>query len=156
MKRLIGVAFCVVLLILASLIIRGQIPKRVAADVLIEEAGQYRSPNGVCLVDVWEENEGELKFFVYQQKEPGPQVPAHAPTSILDAPSPQLRADRIGSGPAKPFRAESDWFMCWDSQDRLWTYVPEQDLSCCSFWQENEDVSGSCLVGDAGGWEGIP
>lgn len=134
MKKLIGAALGAALLCIVILVIRCLEPKRVAANVLIEESGRYRSPTGKGLLNIWEEKEGELKFFVYHQKMEG----------------------RDGGGPAKPFQAESDWFMCWDSQDRLWSYVPEQDHQSCRCWYANEEASGTGGAGEHGGWEGIP
>lgn len=134
MKKLIGAVLCVSLLGIVLLVIRCLEPKRVAANVLIEKTGRYRSPNGKMHLDIWEENEGELKFFVYRQKNGG----------------------RSGGGPTNPFQAESDWFMCWDYNDRLWSYVPEQDHQYCRNWYANAEASGTGGSGELGGWEGIP
>jgi len=139
MKKLIRAVLGVALLV-ALLVMRAPTPnkmpsrpKQMAPDRLIEHAGQYASPSGAWVVDISEENEGELKFFLYQPTEAG----------------------QIGHGPTKPFRSDSDWFMCWDSQDRLWTYIPDH-TDHCTFYYDDEHESGSVTVGDGGGWEGIP
>ena len=137
MKISIGAVLGIALLCIVFLGIRGltpkrMAPKRVAANVLIQETGRYASPDGEFVVDVWEDNEGELKFFFHRQK------------------------NGSGGGPAKSFQAESDWFLCWDSQDRLWSYVPEQDHHCCRTWYANAEASGTGGAGSLGGWEGIP
>lgn len=134
MKQLIGILLSVGLIIIMFLVFWGSKSKRVAANVIIEKPGRYRSPTGNYFVNIWEEEEGKLKYGFYQQKNGG----------------------QSGSGPAKSFRAESDWFVCWDSQNRLWAYVPELDHRRCNCFYANEEASGICRAGDLGGWEGIP
>jgi hypothetical protein len=126
MKTLIGSLVGMVLLCIVLLVIHNRTPHRMAANVLIEETGRYRSPGGDCFVDLWEENKGQLKFLVYKETEAG----------------------REGNGPSKSFRAKSDWLMCWDSQDRLWTYVPEQDRQYCRYWYATGESTGSARVGN--------
>jgi len=46
--------------------------------------------------------------------------------------------------------------MCWDSEDRLWAYVPEQDNQSCTTWFSNENEFGLGHAGEVCGWEGIP
>ena len=144
MKQLIGVLLGVGLIVVMFLVLRGSAPKtratnvpRVAANVIIEEPGRYRSLTGDYFVDIWEEEEGKLKYRFYRQRIKG-----------LDGGD--------GGGPAKSFRPESDWFVCWDSQNRLWAYVPELDQRRCSCLYANEEATGICRAGDLGGWEGIP
>jgi hypothetical protein len=134
MKKLIAVVLGMAMLCIAILVIRSAAPKSVAANVLIEKAGRYRSPDGSFLVDMKEEDGGKLSFVFYRQDGEG----------------------QRGAGPTNPFRADSDWLMCWDSQGRLWTYVPEQDGKYCRYWYANEESTGSCGVGELGGWQGIP
>ncbi len=134
MKKLIGVLVCIALFIVASFVLRGSARQHVAANVLIEQTGRYRLSSGPHVADVWEVAEGALKFAVYREQREG----------------------RDGGGPAKSFQGESDWFLCWDSQGRLWSYVPEQDLQGCRCWYSDDASSGSRYVGTGGGWEGIP
>lgn len=130
---ILGIALvCVVYLALQFEQPKLEQPKRIPANVVILEAGRYVSPNGKQIVDVSAQKDGTLKFFV----------------SSGDG--------RSGGGPAAPFSAKSGWFMCWDSNDKLWTYVPEQDHKCCRNWYAGDAASGSCLVGEGGGWEGVP
>jgi hypothetical protein len=130
MKKLIGVVFIVALLVIAGFIVfREPAPKRIAANLVFKETGIYRSPVGDCLVDISVVEGGKLKFLVYRQNKIG----------------------RNGTGPGEPFTADSDWFMCWDSQGRLWAYVPERDLEHCSHWYG----TGSRRVGNYG-WDGVP
>jgi hypothetical protein len=134
MKKMIGAILGVALLCALLFAIRHPPQKLVAANTVFTKAGTYRSPSGSHVVRVLPENDGSLKFVVTNEKSNGPN----------------------GIGPAMPFQARSDWFMCWDSKDRLWTYVPEQDNQYCCCWYSSEEGSGSCLVGEFGGWEGIP
>jgi hypothetical protein len=130
MKKLIGEVFIVALLVIAGfLVFQEPAPKRIAANVVFKEIGIYASPVGDCLVEVSVVDEGKLKFFVYRQ----------------------MKGGRSGSGPTDPFTADSNWFMCWDSQGRLWAYVPERDLEHCSHWYG----TGSRRVGNYG-WDGVP
>jgi hypothetical protein len=131
-KKLIGAILVIALVCVVYLAIQVAPPKRIPANVVIVEAGRYVSPNGKQIVEVSSQKDGTLKFFV--SKSDG----------------------RSGGGPATPFAAQSGWFMCWDSSDRLWTYVPEQDHKCCRNWYAGDEASGSCLVGESGGWEGVP
>ena len=133
MKKLIGAILGIALVCMVCLVVRDAQPKRIAVNVVISDAGRYFSPSGKQIVDISRQENGTLKFFV---------------SNSVDG--------RSGSGPATPFQAKSAWFMSWDSTDRLWTYVPDQDRQYCRYWYTNERGSGSCLVGEGGGWEGIP
>jgi hypothetical protein len=133
MKTLIAVLLGLAMFCIAILVIRSAAPKCLAANVLIEKAGQYRSPDGSCVVNMKEEDGGKLSFVFYRQDK-----------------------GRPGAGPANPFRANSGWLMCWDSQNRLWTYVPEQDGEYCRCWYANEESTGTRRVGKLGPWQGIP
>ena len=77
------------------------------------------------------EAENELKFYVYKKKTKG-------------------RTDG-GLG----FRADTDWFMSWDTEGRLWVYVPEVDQQYCRYWYANENFKGLRRVGEYGGLEGL-
>jgi hypothetical protein len=135
MKKIIGLVFVVALLVIAGfLVFREPAPKRIAANVVFKEIGKYASPVGDCLVEVSVVEEGKLKFFVYRQ----------------------MKGGRSGSGPTDPFTADSNWFMCWDSHGKLWTYMSDDVMECCRNWYSNDEVSGSTLPGQGGGWEGIP
>jgi hypothetical protein len=113
---------------------RESLPILVAENVLMTESGRYSAPNGSQLVEIRQENDGSLKFFVSRTMGDG----------------------TTGGGPAASFQAKSEWFMCWDSNDKLWTYIPEQDHQYCRNWYANDKGSGCCLVGEFGGWQGIP
>ena len=140
MKNLIGTLLVVALVSIVFFAIRGttanpeSLPILVEENVLITEPGRYSSPHGGQLVDIRRENDGSLKFFVSRTKGDG----------------------TTGGGPVAPFQSKSDWFMCWDSTDKLWTYIPEQDHQYCRNWYANDNGSGCCLVGEFGGWQGIP
>ena len=100
------------------------------ANVVITKAGRYLSPNGTHVLEVWPQEGGLLKYYV--------------------------SGKTGGGGPTKPFSPKSEWFMCWDSQDRLWAFVTEQDPKYCSYYYSNDKESGGCTVGEFGGWDGIP
>jgi len=102
------------------------------SNVMIEETGQYLAPGGSCRLELKEEGDGRLTFLIYKQTETG--------------------QDGVGS---KPFKANSDWLLCWDSQDRLWSYVPEQDGEYCRYWFIEEGRRGTVRVGKCS-WEGVP
>jgi len=141
MKNVIGALFGVALFcFLFFVILRSPAttasvapPTVVQPNVIIKETGDFGSPLGSQVVHIWRETDGSLKFFVNRQKDPG-----------------------SGSGPISSFKANSEWSMCWDSDDKLWTYVPELDDQYCTYWYANENGSGSCRVGEYGGWRGIP
>jgi hypothetical protein len=140
MKKWIGGILCIGLLgwacfvvVSKSLTVAIASPKLVSANVIIKEAGSFGSPLNSQMVRIWPEPDGSLKFFVNNQKAIG-----------------------NGSGPAAAFEANSDWLMCWDFKDRLWTYIPEQDGQYCRCWYSSEKGSGTTLVGEFGGWDGIP
>lgn len=130
MKKSVISAISVCILIgIAVLVQRNAPPQRVQANVLITNVGRYTSPNGQRVLNVWREKDGRLMFFVKDQKGSG--------------------------GVAKSFDPGSHWLLCWDDQDRLWSYVPEQDTNC-HYWYWGVSEVGSCHVGETGGWDGIP
>jgi hypothetical protein len=137
MKKIIGLVFIVVLIVIAGyLVFREPAPTRIAANVVFKEIGIYASPVNDCLVEVSVVDEGKLKFRVYRQS----------------------KGQRYGNstGPTDPFTADSNWFMCWDSHGKLWTYMPDDVMESCRNWYSNDEVSGSTLPGEGGGWDGIP
>lgn len=130
MKKPIVIAICVGLVCLAIIAIPVGHPKRVAENTVIDEAGIYESPRGTQIVNVSREDGGRLKIAVAWRKG--------------------------GGGATTPFQANSDWFMCFDSDDRLWTYVPEQDRHLCHCWYTTDKSSGTLTAGELGGWQGVP
>ena len=105
-------------------------PRATPANVVIAQAGRYLSPNGTHLLEVSPQEDGSLKYYV--------------------------SGKTGGGGPTKPFSPKSEWFMCWDSQDRLWAFVSEQNSKYCCYHFSNDKGAGGCTVGEFGGWEGIP
>lgn len=120
--------------------ILNSLPKTVPANVLITQAGRYRSPNGQHEVNIWREKDGRLKYFFSLAK----------PNFSIAKPN------DLGSGPTKSFAKDSNWFMCWNSQGELWTYVAEHDLTHCNCLYVRGNVVGNRRAGELGGWEGIP
>ena len=140
MKKWIAGVFCIGLVGLACFVVFSKWltvtvvgPTVVPSNVVFKEAGTFVSPLNSQVVRIWFEPDGSLKFFVNNQKAVG-----------------------NGSGPANAFDAHSDWLMCWDSSDRPWTYISEQDGPYCRCWYSSEKGSGSMVPGEFGGWDGIP
>ena len=68
MKKYIGILFIVVLLVIGFFVFPMNKPKRVAANVIFNEAGKYRSPAKDIFVEIIEVEGGKLKFSFYKQK----------------------------------------------------------------------------------------
>jgi hypothetical protein len=135
MKKFIELALVAVLIVVGFLVFGMNKPRRVAANVIFNEVGEYVSPAGdSSSVEVFENDKGKLEFILYHQMKEG----------------------RSRQGPTKAFKPDSNWFMCWDSQGRLWTYLTEENFEYCRNWYRTGEASGTIMVGEFGGWEGIP
>jgi len=130
MKRTLGILIAA-LVIAFILFVYGSKARRVAANTIIEQVGEYRSPKGTCSLIVTRADGDALRFQVAGRTDHGPAT----------------------QSPKTPFPRTSAWFMCWDSQDRLWTYVPNDGVR---YWHFTAEACGSCLVGALGGTEGMP
>ena len=102
-------------------------PQRAPAGRFLDQPGVYRSPNGTHAARIYEPAKGWLNYRF-------------------------VRGDfgkySTGSGPVDPFPADSTWFMCFDDQDRLWTF--RSNRVDCLF------PNGVMHPGEGGGWDGVP
>jgi len=101
------------------------------ANVVFNQPGKFASPNGELFVNVWARADGQLLHSW--------EHPSGSPSSTF----------------LTPISPQSNWFMCWDDQNRLWVYLPSNPNYCCTYYH-TEKGSGVRECGELGGWDGVP
>jgi len=81
--------------------------KIVEANVLMDTPGLYTTPSGKHTVHIWQVSEGQVK--------------------VQFCGAGEKSEERCCAGPTNPFQTDSEWFVCWDSRERLWAYFPDGD-----------------------------
>jgi len=101
-------------------------PQRVAAGVIIDQPGRYRSPDATSVVQVKRERQEQLNFRL---------------TAKWGHGSGSLRW-------CDPFPEASGWYMCWDERSYLWMYVPEHGVgvSGVSYYYLPKNVASNPLT----------
>jgi len=102
---------------------------RGTANLIFNQPGRYASPSGLQSVEIWVGDDGLLHLRVQ---------------------------DKNGSSAMSGFSPDSDWMMCWDKNDQLWFYNPDEGPTYCRAFYVGPNVRGSRTCGEGGGWEGIP
>jgi hypothetical protein len=135
-RHLSAAVVAIGLLGLVALLVRsfhsGQLPetRSVAANVVFNEPGHYRSPSGTRSVEIWADPDGLLRH----------RVEGHDFSTM-------------GAG----FSPESAWMMCWDENSQLWSYNPDAYPQYCTVYcVDSSEGHGVRVCGEAGGWQGIP
>lgn len=127
---LLGIGLLGVIVCVALGVMPGVVSKRSAENVVFSDVGRYESPQGTQVVTVSREEGGTVQMAV---------------TNSYG-----------GGGSMKAIHANSAWFMCFDADDRLWVYLPDQNPRYCHCWYADKKGSGVRTAGELGGWQGIP
>lgn len=142
-KTIFIVCVLILLLMFYDFVPQSELPERVQSNQIIDQPGYYGSPASERTVRVGSESEGQLNFKFARLTHPVSQ-------------GEQDNTISSGSESKHTLAKNSNWFMCWDSQDRLWAFIPEANKNLCACYYANDDGTGICEVGINGGWEGVP
>lgn len=114
-------------------------PRRIPANVVFQDPGHYVSPQGLQTLEFDQEEDGTWNISVTHESQ--------SSSGMV-----------FGTGSSMTFSGAGERLLCWDSQDRLWTYIAAVDPNYCRCWYvaANGKGTGTRRPGEAGGWDGIP
>ncbi|MBT6154745.1 MAG: hypothetical protein HOL01_10015 [Planctomycetaceae bacterium] len=94
--------------------------RNLTAGQIVDQPGQYLSPNGSFHLKITETKEGNIRLTRLNSKRRHYFIPSSVETLLFE------------------FEGEREWFFCFDKYDRLWVFRGKWN----SQWGETHEISG--------------